>query len=234
MEAREPSSLAIDREFLLSLKPVGEQQELQNWASRKHLHSLWSHKLLSSSREPIRRNFCGGRVAGIRFEIRMAFFSANPHQFTRPHTSKENTIPTLELPHASFPRLGLLNARSFCKRKHNITDLFASSGLDFLAITENGFNVTHGDHILRSACPPGYTSLHVPHPVAIRKRGGGVGLIFNVFRCHPTSFELLCASVRSSTKAIRLFVIYRPPERPGYPPFSTFLVDFRTRVSSRP
>ena len=48
----------------------------------------------------------------------------------------------------------------------------------------------------------------------------------------PTSLELLCASVRSSTKALRLFVIYRPPERPGHPPFSTFLSDFRTLLES--
>ncbi len=106
-------------------------------------------------------------------------------------------------------------------------------------MTETWLNVTHGEHILRSACPPGFTSLHVPRSVSTKKRGGGVGLIFKEafavravkFDNLPTSFEL-CASIRSSTKALRLFVIYRPPERPGHPQFSTFLSDFRTLLES--
>ena len=79
-------------------------------------------------------------------------------------------------------------------------------------------------------------SLHVPRLVAKKKRGGGVGLVFrasfNVMAVQLdvslTSFELLCVQISSSTKTIRLYVIYRPPERPGFPTLLTFLSEFRT------
>ena len=226
----------IDRDLLLALKSVGERLELHSWTPRKNRHLLWQHNLLSSSCPRTRRSYRGGRAAAVRFEARCALYSANPCQFARPATSKEKKIPTQELPRFSVPRLGLLNARSVCKRKHDIADLIISSGLDFLAITETWLNVTHGDHILKSACPPGYMSLHVPRPVAKKKRGGGVGLVFRAsfnvrvvqLDISLTSFELLCVHISSSTKTLRLFVIYRPPERPGFPPLSTFLLEFRT------
>ncbi|XP_046642630.1 uncharacterized protein LOC124327678 [Daphnia pulicaria] len=222
----------IDRDLLLALKSVGEQLELLSWTPCKNHHSLWQHNLLRSSFPRTRRSYRGGRAAVVRFEARCALYSVNPYQFARPATSKEKKIP----PRVSVPRLGLLNARSVCKRKHDIADLIISSGLDFLAITETWLNVTHGDHILKSACPPGYMSLHVPRLVAKKKKGGGVGLVFrasfNVRAVHLdislTSFELLCVQISSSTKTIRLYVIYRPPERPGFPSFSTFLSEFRT------
>ena len=222
----------INRDLLLALKSVGVRLELRSWTSFKDHRSLWQHNLFRSSCPRTRRSYRGGRAAVVRFEARCALYSVNPYQFARPATSKEKKIP----PRVSVPRLGLLNARSVCKRKHDIADLIISSGLDFLAITETWLNVTHGDHILKSACPPGYMSLHVPRLVAKKKRGGGVGLVFRAsFNVRSvqldvslTSFELLCVQISSSTKTIRLYVIYRPPERPGFPTFSTFLSEFRT------
>ena len=139
-----------------------------------------------------------------------------------------------------MPRHGLLNARSVSKRRDVIEDHITSSGLDFLAITETWLNVTHGDHILRSACPSGFSSLHVPRPLGLRCRGGGVGLIyrdaFNVKRSgqdfSPSSFEILDVSIKTTTKSLLLLVVYRPPERKGDPSFSVFMSEFRALLES--
>ena len=119
-------------------------------------------------------------------------------------------------------------------------DLIVSSGLDFLALTETFLNITHGDHILKSACPHGYSSLHIPRTLGLKKGGGGVGFIFSdLFTVKttepltsPTSFEALHLSIRSNTKHIRVFVIYRPPERTDHPSFSVFMTEFRLLLES--
>ena len=123
------------------------------------------------------------------------------------------------------------------------TSLWISSshpGLDFLALTETFLNITHGDHILKSACPPGYWSLQIPRALGLKKGGGGVGLIFSdLFTVKttepltsPTSFEALYLSIRSNTKHVRIFVIYRPPERTDHPSFSVFMTEFRLLLES--
>ena len=207
----------MDRDFLLSRCSIGQKQSLYDWASSTELKSLHEHGLLSFF--PTRRSYRGGRAAGIRFEARTAFYSNHPKQFTRPHLSKDRRVPVT--PSSSLPNLGLLNACSVSKRRDIIADLIVSSGLDFLALTETFLNITHGDHILKSACPPGYSSLHIPRALGLKKGGGGVGFIFSdLFTVKttepltsPTSFEALHLSIRSNTKHIRIFVIYRPPER---------------------
>ncbi len=226
----------MDRDFLLSRRSTGQKQSLYDWASSTELQSLHEHGLLSFF--PTRRSYRGGRAAGIRFEARTSFYSNHPKQFTRPLLSKERRVPVT--PSSSLPKLGLLNACSVSKRRDVIVDLIVSSGLDFLALTETFLNITHGDHILKSACPPGYSSLHIPRALGLKKGGGGVGFIFSdLFTVKtkepltsPTSFEALHLSVRSNTKHVRIFVIYRPPERTDHPSFSVFMAEFRLLLES--
>jgi len=238
-----PPASSIDRSFLLSCRDVGENVGLEQWASCRDVFSLKSLNLLTPTPprpKRTKRSFRGGRTAGIRYELRHAFFTTNPRWFTRPASSKEKLIHRSSLPDVSLPRLGLLNACSVDKRNAIIPDRIFSSGLDFLAITETWLNVTHGDFILKKVCPPGYASLHVPRPLGVKSRGGGVGFIFRdsytVGLVNPTvpstSFELMDVSIRSSSKQFRLFIIYRPPDAKGRPKFSVFLSEFRLLLES--
>ena len=238
-----PQALSIDHSFLLSFRDAGEGLSLEQWASCRDVFSLKTCDLLTSTPprpKPTKRSFHEGRTAGIRYELRHAFFTTNPRWFTRPTSSKEKLIHRSSLPDVSLPRLGLLNACSVDKRNAIIPDRISSSGLDFLAITETWLNVTHGDFILKRVCPPGYASLHVPRPLGLKTRGGGVGFIFRnsytvssvIPSAPPTSFELMDVSVRSSSKQFRLFIIYRPPDAKGRPKFSIFLSEFRLLLES--
>jgi hypothetical protein len=230
-------------EEIWACRPLGQTQLITDWTSKAVYHTL---KLLDlPARLPTRRSYRGGRLAGLRQRFRLDSCCGDWTSVSPPLFSKDKRINhghgSSHQP--SLPQLGLLNARSVSKRKDLIADLIVSLKIDFLALTETWLNMTHGNHILKSACPAGFTAVHLPRPQSVSKKGGGgLGLIysdaFTVNRMQQpsnlnlTSFELLDLMISSSTKHCRLLVIYRPPERPRQQSFSVFISEFEQLLCS--
>lgn len=145
-------------------------------------------------------------IADARRAERYALALDDPKLFDHPPTSREKRIfPPLP---TGRPNLGLLNVRSVKKRGDVICDTISTTNNDLLAITETWLNVTHGDHIIKKACPSRFSALHVPRPVGLpgrKKNGGGVGRIYrnlyDVKQLSPlvsaSSFDILDVSVQS-------------------------------------
>ncbi|KAM4038429.1 uncharacterized protein ACNLHF_016755, partial [Anomaloglossus baeobatrachus] len=140
----------------------------------------------------------------------------SPHNSNYRNLSNIKTIPLSPTPPP--PLSGALwNARSVCNKLHIIHDLFTSSNLSFLGITETWLTPSN------SASPAAlcYGGLHFSHtPRPGNRQGGGVGLLlsnncsFNPIPPLPSldlpSFEVHSVRLYSPSN-LQVAVIYRPP-----------------------
>jgi len=146
--------------------------------------------------------------------VRKAIFSL---QLWRP----KRFWPVDQHKQSSGIRLGLLNVQSVTERSVAVSDVIASRQLDVFALTET-WHQASDDLPLKRSAPPGYSIIAAARcearPSASTTRGGGVALIHSnrfaakriTLDINPTTFEVLCCSLRSASTSVVYVVVYRP------------------------
>jgi exonuclease III len=143
-----------------------------------------------------------------------------------------------------------LNIRSMLNTFHTIAlhDLLLTHQPDLIALTETWITppFTTASQLINST-PHGYTLLSIPRPCTTcppnsNLGGGTVFLIREPSRIHPsfhspdkiafTSFELLSVTLALPSSKLTVFNIYCPPGSSDSQPFSVFLDQFQTFLSS--
>lgn len=116
---------------------------------------------------------------------------------------------------------GLLNVQSVTEKSVALCDVITSRRLDVFALTET-WHQDSDDLPLKRSAPPGYSIVDVPRRESRAStdevRGGGVALIYSnrftakriTLDIKPTTFEVLCCSLRSASVNVVYVVIYRP------------------------
>ena len=114
---------------------------------------------------------------------------------------------------ADHALLGLINARSLMNKWDDIVDHINDHNLDLLGVTDTWIPASLTD--LPLTPPTGYSIISVPRP---SRRGGGIALLYrssyDVLKQTPmkcVSYEMLEVTIRSSSRMIRLIILYRPP-----------------------
>ncbi len=110
----------------------------------------------------------------------------------------------------------LLNTRSVRNKALVVKDYVVEQDIDVLCLTETWLKPGTGDvPKIGDLKPEGYK---LPHEPRIKGRGGGVGVLHrsNVNILPQTSvefksFEYMETILKTSTKCVRVIVIYRPP-----------------------
>jgi len=110
----------------------------------------------------------------------------------------------------------LLNTRSVRNKAMIIKDYVVDNNIDVLALTETWLRPDNVDDVeIGILCPTGYRFYHVPR---CHSKGGGVGVLFKdclnintILIERFQSFEIMDVRLRS-LRAIRILIIYRPPD----------------------
>lgn len=109
----------------------------------------------------------------------------------------------------------LLNAKSIKNKAGLINDFVVENNTDIMALTETWLLPGDADAtVINDITPRGYIFKHVPRG----GRGGGVGLMFKKHLSLKMksskkykSFEHIDMLMKSSSKSLRIIIIYRPP-----------------------
>lgn len=126
-----------------------------------------------------------------------------------------------------FLLVGLVSTRSIRNKTLILQDLIINERYDILTLTETWLS-GNGDADLQQACPPGYSSYHLPRKTG---RGGGVAIIHRVtIAVSPspirglttTTFEIMSVLLTTNSTSIRIILLYRPPQSNQ----TTFLCEF--------
>jgi len=111
--------------------------------------------------------------------------------------------------------------RSVTERLVALSDVITTRRLDVFTLTET-WHQTSDDLPLQRSEPPGYCVVAAARsearPSASATRGGGVALIHSnrftakriTLDVKPTTFEVLCCSLKSASVTVVYVVIYRP------------------------
>lgn len=118
--------------------------------------------------------------------------------------------------------VGLLNTQAITQRKSiAISDSIEARRLDVLVLTETWHHAS-GDLLLQRCAPPGYSIIDATRQEACASStavcGGGIAIVFSnrytakriTLDVKPTTFEVLCCSLRSASTAVVHIAIYRP------------------------
>ena len=132
-------------------------------------------------------------------------------------------------------RLCLLNPWSVCNKADVINDFIIEHDLEVLALTETWLTGTSSDGpVISALLPDGYNIISAPRG----SRGGGTVITHHqslkLSRTYigpaKTSFEVLECTINSPS-AIRLCIIYRPPNQTNVTTFLDEISDYLSNVS---
>ena len=114
--------------------------------------------------------------------------------------------------------IGLLNVRSIRNKVEYIVELLSEFHLDLLCITETWL-LESDANIIKAALPKTHSLLHVPRPLRVGDRGGGVAVIYSLAlsstRIIPSnlnfsSFEYMEVVISRNCSVLRIALVYRP------------------------